>query len=119
MVSLVALLCQCFQVFLGDNLCTSQSPLKSVHSRPFFLTLECKNPMNFLAKWIFVASLSATVSLLALEPPKGCDYDIQCVYEMEGLTCGDGSPSYYTVIPRRDSDNLLIFMFGEGPAGMR
>lgn len=70
--------------------------------------------MNFLAKWIFVASLSATVSLLALEPPKGCDYDIQCVYEMEGLTCGDGSPSYYTVIPRRDSENLLIFMFGGG-----
>lgn len=70
--------------------------------------------MNFLTKWILGLSVGISISLQALEPPKGCDYDIQCVHEMEGLTCGDGSPSYYTIIPRRESENLLIFMFGGG-----
>ncbi|NBT58523.1 hypothetical protein EBT16_07040, partial [bacterium] len=46
--------------------------------------------------------------------PKGCELDRECVRELPGLTCADGTPSYYTIIPRKDSENLLIFMFGGG-----
>ena len=70
--------------------------------------------MNFFTKWALgVLSLFA-FSVTALEVPKGCEIDKECVRELPGLTCADGTPSYYTIIPRKDSENLLIFMFGGG-----
>jgi hypothetical protein len=70
--------------------------------------------MKFFTKWFLSVGLIVAASSPALNLPKGCDYDQECIQELPGLLCGDGTPSYYTVIPRRNSENLLIFMFGGG-----
>ncbi len=62
----------------------------------------------------FALGLTASFSLLALAPPPGCEYDKECVLELPGAICADGTSSYYTVIARRDSDNLMIFLNGGG-----
>lgn len=50
----------------------------------------------------------------ALTFPKDCPFDQECVQELKGLTCADGTSSYFTIIPRRNTENVLIFFFGGG-----
>ncbi len=67
--------------------------------------------MNFL-KVLVGVFLWGGVSF-PLSVPKGCELEKECLREHPALVCADGTPSYYTIIPRR-SQNVLIFMFGGG-----
>lgn len=70
--------------------------------------------MKFFAKSLFVTLSFFALLGNALTAPKECEMNKECIRELPGLLCADGTPSYYTVIPRQNSDNLLIFMFGGG-----
>jgi len=71
--------------------------------------------MKWLLKGLVGISLCFSgLSRAELSIPKGCEIDKECVRELPGLVCADGTPSYYTVIPRRKSENLLIFFYGGG-----
>lgn len=66
----------------------------------------------------FIKSLIGILFLLGLETqaitfPKDCELNKECVRELPGVICADGTPSYYTIIPR-STENILIFMFGGG-----
>lgn len=70
--------------------------------------------MKFLIKGSFALGVILSLSVFAMDVPKGCEVGRECVRELPGLTCADGTRSYYTIIPREKSENLLIFMFGGG-----
>lgn len=69
------------------------------------------NRLRFLACAI---GFTFCISLFGLTPPDGCEYDKECVVELPGAMCADGTSSYYTVIARKQSENLLIFLNGGG-----
>ncbi|NBX76406.1 MAG: hypothetical protein EBQ92_07610 [Proteobacteria bacterium] len=48
--------------------------------------------------------------LLAETLPPGCEYDKECVVKLPGTVCGDGSESFYTLVAKKNSNNLLIFL---------
>jgi len=50
------------------------------------------------------------VPLHAETLPPGCEYDKECVVKLPGTICGDGSESFYTLIAKKNSTNLLIFL---------
>lgn len=52
--------------------------------------------------------------ICALTPPPGCQYDQQCILEVPGSQCADGSPAYVAVTTRRETENLLIYLEGGG-----
>jgi hypothetical protein len=70
--------------------------------------------MKCFAKSLLIVLTIFTASADALEIPKECELNKECVRELPGLLCADGTPSYYTIIPRENSENVLIFMFGGG-----
>ncbi|NBX92847.1 MAG: hypothetical protein EB078_04960 [Proteobacteria bacterium] len=70
--------------------------------------------MKFFKKWTYILGFTLGTFSLGLEVPKGCELDRECVRELPGIFCADGTPSYYTIIPRKNSENLLVFMFGGG-----
>ena len=51
---------------------------------------------------------------LASQLPEGCDYEKECVVELVGSRCGDGSPSYFSFFPKRDSQDLVVFLESGG-----
>jgi len=66
--------------------------------------------LRWMGIWVFLSSLCVA----ELSVPKGCQIDKECIRELPGLLCADGTPSYYTVIPRRNAENVLIFLYGGG-----
>ena len=66
----------------------------------------------FIKSVIFVLALQSLLAG-AITFPKDCELNKECVREFPGLMCADGTPSYYTIIPR-STENVLIFMFGGG-----
>lgn len=60
----------------------------------------------WLGSLLFLSSFSAFADIL----PEGCQYDKECVIELPGSFCADGTPSYFTVLPRKNSKNLVIYL---------
>jgi len=46
--------------------------------------------------------------------PSHCEYDELCVVEVPGTLCADGSPSYLSLIARKDSQDLVIYLESGG-----
>lgn len=46
--------------------------------------------------------------------PPQCKVGEECVIELPGLICGDGTPGYYSLVLRSGAENLLIYMQGGG-----
>lgn len=60
-----------------------------------------------LTLWCLV---NLTLPLWGETLPPGCKYDKPCVVELPGSICGDGSPSYFSLIAKKDSTDLLIYL---------
>jgi len=63
---------------------------------------------NFLQITLGLMVFCLTLPAEALPP--GCEYDKECVVKLPGAICGDGSDSFYTLVAKKDSPNLLIFL---------
>lgn len=50
----------------------------------------------------------------SLKLPEGCEFDQECTVELAGSRCGDGSPSYFSFYPRKDSQDLVVFLESGG-----
>ncbi|NBT59161.1 hypothetical protein EBT16_10295, partial [bacterium] len=61
-----------------------------------FLAIPCLLGLNFIAS--------------ADSLPPGCEYDKECVVELPGSLCGDGSPSYFSLVAKRNSPDLLLYL---------
>lgn len=57
----------------------------------------------------FLFSFSATAEIST-----HCDYDRECLIEVPGSQCADGTPSFVTLVRRRQAKNVLIYLKGGG-----
>ncbi len=64
-------------------------------------------------KSLLIVSLFTTL-LFAGELPKGCEYDKECFFDLPGMVCADGTPSYFSLTPRKNAKNLLVYLQGGG-----
>lgn len=46
--------------------------------------------------------------------PKDCEFDKECLIEVPGTQCADGTPSYITLTRRQNAKHLLVYMKGGG-----
>lgn len=44
----------------------------------------------------------------------GCKYNKECVRELPGALCGDGTKAYFTVTLREGADSLIVYLNGGG-----
>ncbi|MFM8269098.1 MAG: pectin acetylesterase-family hydrolase, partial [Pseudomonadota bacterium] len=67
-------------------------------------TMSLKNPF-------LIVFLGCLVTPLWSESlPPGCTYNKECRVELPGSVCGDGSPSYFTLVAKENSPNLLVYL---------
>jgi hypothetical protein len=55
-----------------------------------------------------------SVTAFSFKLPENCHYDKECLIEVPGMVCADGTPSYITLTARRGASNLLIYLSGGG-----
>ena len=46
--------------------------------------------------------------------PSHCHYDKECLIEVPGMVCADGTASYITLTAREGAENALIYLSGGG-----
>lgn len=61
----------------------------------------------FLAFFVFVPTAHADI-------PAHCENDKECLIDLEGAECADGTPSFYTLTKRANAKNVLIYFEGGG-----
>lgn len=59
---------------------------------------------------IGVVFFSLLTSAEELQLPPGCNFDEDCVVELPGAVCADGSPYFFTLKANQESKDLLIFL---------
>ncbi|NDG27291.1 MAG: hypothetical protein EB120_08970 [Proteobacteria bacterium] len=42
--------------------------------------------------------------------PPGCQYNKECVVELPGSFCADGTSSYYAVLPQKNTNSIVFFL---------
>lgn len=59
---------------------------------------------------IGVVFFGLLLSAEELQLPTGCDFNKDCIVELPGAVCADGSPYFFTLRAQRNSKDLLIFL---------
>lgn len=63
---------------------------------------------------VLVCTLALTAVSVAGPLPPGCEYDKECFFDAPGMKCADGTQSYFTITPRKDAKNVLVYLHGGG-----
>jgi len=66
--------------------------------------------MNDRQSWLWSLLFFSAFTAWGDFLPEGCQYDKECVIELPESVCADGTPSYFTVLPRKNSNNLVIYL---------
>ncbi len=63
---------------------------------------------------VLICTLALSISCFAGNLPAGCEYDKECFFDAPGMKCADGTQSYFTITPRKNARNVLIYLHGGG-----
>lgn len=69
--------------------------------------------MGWRAVWFIVLGMVVSSGLKA-EISKECGNDRECLIEVPGAVCADGTPSYITLTKRANAKHLLVYLKGGG-----
>ena len=72
------------------------------------------NQGSLMKNLLLLCSFILNCVVFADALPPGCEYDKECFFDAPGMKCADGTQSYFTITPRKDAKNLLIYLNGGG-----